>query len=369
MSSGTSAAPRNAFLHLLSDLRPELERRIKARFEEKSSRARTYGADVAAMIDAACDLTLRGGKRMRAGLVAAGWIAANGNVGAQTSSSARDWTGCIDGGVALELLQTYLLIQDDWMDGDLQRRGGPSVHAALQKTLRDEKLGAASAILASDMTWGLAIDTLSSIEAITPERRIKTLSLFMKVHEDVVLGQQIDMLGKAEDVEAMHDLKTGSYTIRGPLLLGATMAGANADLLASLERFAAPLGIAFQLRDDLLGTFGDPKETGKPVGSDIVAGKRTALVVEAEKLVNDIERSAFASAHGRADADEEAIRLATRALVTSGARSAVETRQRALCDDAEAIVRSMQISEHAREILVGVVEALRVRQSETEARS
>ncbi len=361
MSKGPATAPKNVFLNLLSELRPELERRITTRFEQKARRARTHGADVAAMIEAAKDLTLRGGKRMRAGLVVAGWIA--------SCDDDQNLDACIDGGVALELLQTYLLIQDDWMDGDLQRRGGPSVHAALQKTFGDERLGNASAILASDMTWGLAIETLTSMPGLTAARKIETLTLFMSVHEDVVLGQQIDMLGKAEDVEAMHDLKTGSYTLRGPLLLGATMAGASPELLAALTQFAAPLGVAFQLRDDLLGTFGDSAETGKPVGSDIVAGKRTALVVEAERLMNADERSALVSAHGRADADEEVVAHATRALIASGARMAVEERQRALCEEASRVVASMSISERARSILIGVVDALRVRLSDPEGSS
>lgn len=361
MTQGPSKATSNAFLALLAELRPELERRIAERFDAKAARAKPYGADVCAMIEAARELTLRGGKRMRAGLVAAGFVASNGED--------QPLDACIDGGVALELLQTYLLIQDDWMDGDTQRRGGPSVHAALSKRLGDEKLGATSAILASDMTWGLSIETIASIAGLDAQRRLDALSLFMQVHEDVVLGQQIDVLGKAEDVEAMHDLKTGSYTIRGPLLLGATMAGASAELMAALGRFAAPLGVAFQLRDDLLGTFGDSAETGKPVGSDIVAGKRTALVVEAERLSSEAEKRALAAAHGKADASKEAIETASLALVTSGARTAVEERQRALCDAASKVLDEMAISPKARAILSGVVDALRVRPREPEGSS
>jgi geranylgeranyl diphosphate synthase type I len=177
------------------------------------------------------------------------------------------------------------------------------------------------------------------------------------------------VLGKAEDVEAMHDLKTGSYTVRGPLLLGAALAGAPHALRAGLERFAAPIGIAFQLRDDLLGTFGDPAETGKPVGNDLVAGKRTALVAEAHRLASEQELSALVRVLGRADASLAEIRAATGALVSSGARRAVEDRLHALCDEAEAISAELGVSAAGRALLVGAVGALRVPRSSAEGRA
>ncbi|MRG90942.1 polyprenyl synthetase family protein [Polyangium spumosum] len=350
----------NGFLGLLAQIKPEIERRIAARFDEKITRARTYGAEIAAMHEAARDLSLRGGKRVRAGLIAAGWIAAGGE---------GPLDAAIDAGVAFELLQSYLLIQDDWMDNDATRRGGPSVHAALTKRLGGEHIGATAAILSSDMTWGLAVETLVSIPGLSAERRLEVTQVFLRIHEDVVLGQQIDVLGKAEDVEAMHDLKTGSYTMRGPLLIGAALAGGSPELCAALARFAAPLGVAFQLRDDLLGTFGDHAETGKPVGNDIVAGKRTSLVAEAARRMNEDETRALAAAHGRADAGADAVAAATRALVTSGARRAVEERQRALCEAAMKELASMTVTAAARSILAGVVDALRVRPAAEEARS
>lgn len=351
----TQAKDARAFVALLGRLRPEIERRIGERFDTVAVRASAHGPQVAAMVDAARDLALRGGKRVRAGLIAAGWMAAGGDA---------DLDAAIDGGVAFELLQTYLLIQDDWMDGDTTRRGGPSVHAALTKVHADAQRGASSAILASDMTWGLSVDTLLGIKRLSPEARISALQFFMRVHEDVVLGQQIDILGKSEDVEAMHDLKTGSYTIRGPLVLGATMAGGSPELVALLTRFAAPLGVAFQLRDDLLGTFGDPAETGKPVGKDIVAGKRTALMAEVDRLANEAQKQAIDKAFGRHDASVEDVAAATNALIASGVRRAVEERQNALCDQAEEVLANATIDASVLPVFIGIVEALRVRPSE-----
>src|SRR6185437_3001411 len=152
-------------------------------------------------------------KRYRAALLAAAYA------GAAPGASLEP---ALQAGVALELLQTYLLIQDDWMDGDLTRRGGPTVHAALAERLGGAHLGAASAMLASDLSWNLAVSVVSAID-LPPSRVLATLRELVRVHEDVIVGQQIDMLGRAEDVEAMHALKTGSYTVRGPLTLGATL--------------------------------------------------------------------------------------------------------------------------------------------------
>ncbi len=349
--SAPNSNHRNAFLELLGQLRPELDRRIGERYDNVARRARMHGADVASMVDAARDLALRGGKRLRAGLIAAGWLAGGGS---------DDLDAAIDGGVAFELLQAYLLIQDDWMDGDLTRRGGPSVHAALTAKFGATQRGASSAILASDLTWSLSVETFLGIQRISPDKRLEVLSTFLRIHEDVVFGQQIDVLGMSEDVEAMHDLKTGSYTIRGPLVLGATMAGGSSELIAMLKRFSAPLGIAFQLRDDLLGTFGDPAETGKPVGNDLVVGKRTALVVEAERLANAEQRVAIAKAFGRSDAAVTDVTEATTALISSGARRAVEERQTTLCNSALHVLDESQLAAAVRPVLAGIVDAIRV---------
>ncbi|HLM74494.1 MAG TPA: polyprenyl synthetase family protein, partial [Polyangiaceae bacterium] len=248
------ASLAGAFLEFLEGVRVEVDRRLAARWDAKLAELARHGKEVQAMAGAARDLTLRGGKRFRAGLLMAAYAGVAPRALKETA---------LEAGVALELLQSYLLVQDDWMDHDDTRRGGPSVHAALSGALGDAHLGAASAVLASDLLWGLALATLASVPAST-KRRIAAIELLCQVHEDVVIGQQIDLIGRAEDVEAMHALKTGSYTVRGPLLLGATLAGADERALKALERYAAPVGVAFQLRDDLLGMFGSSAQTGKP---------------------------------------------------------------------------------------------------------
>ncbi|XXX80776.1 polyprenyl synthetase family protein [Sorangium sp. So ce134] len=337
------------FLDFLSSIRPLVEAALEQRWRDKANHVKRFGREVAAMVKEAESLTLRGGKRFRAALVAAAYqgVAPDAPLGP-----------AIAGGAAVELLQTYLLIQDDWIDGDTVRRGARTVHVALTEVLGDPHLGASSAIFAADLTWSLAIGTLTSSEA-PPERALAAVRLFCKMNEEVVIGQHLDMVGRAEDVELMHAFKTGSYTARGPLALGATLAGAPAETVAALERFAAPVGVAFQLRDDLLGTFGSSAELGKPVGNDLRAGKRTAVIASAEGRLDAAGRSAVERALGRKDASEDDVAAAARALEACGARRAVEERLAALCGEAEELARSLPVSASARRILAGAASALR----------
>ncbi|WP_437581683.1 polyprenyl synthetase family protein [Sorangium sp. So ce887] len=346
---GTADPGARLFLDFLSSIRPRIEAALDQRWRDRVSHVQRYGREVAAMAMEARNLTLRGGKRFRAGLLVAAY---------QGVAPDAPLEPAIDAGVALELLQTYLLIQDDWIDGDTVRRGDRTVHVALTEALGDPHLGASSAILAGDLTWSLALSALAGAEA-PPARVLAAVRLFCAMHEDVVIGQHLDVVGRAEDVEQMHALKTGSYTVRGPLALGATLAGAPPETVAALERFAAPVGVAFQLRDDLLGTFGSAAATGKPVGNDLRAGKRTAVLASAEGRLDAAGRSAVERALGRKDASDDAVAAATLALEACGARRAVEERLSALCGEAEALGRSLPVSASARQILCGAASALR----------
>lgn len=340
--------PLSAFSAHLEGVRREVDERLARVWNDTLEGLRPHGEDVGRMAGVARDLTMRGGKRFRAGML----VAAFTGVAPRASIEPA-----LDAAVALELLQSYLLAQDDWMDGDATRRGGPSAHAALAAAYGDAHRGACSAILAGDLMWGLAVRTLSGAH-VKSKRLLRALDLFCAVHQDVIAGQQIDILGRAEDVEAMHQLKTGSYTARGPLLIGATLAGANKRTMKALARYAGPLGLAFQLRDDLLGAFAPEAETGKREGNDLRAGKRTALLADAEAKMSDEDRAALGRAFGKADASDEDVKAATAALVRCGARAAVEERLRALCAEAAGLAAEVPVTPRAQKILAGAASAL-----------
>jgi geranylgeranyl diphosphate synthase type I len=306
---------------------------LRTVFEEKRAQVKELSPYAPELVDAAAELTMRGGKRLRCLILFAGYRAAGGGA---------DPAPILELASAIELLQTYLLIQDDWMDDDSERRGGPSVHAALAQRRGDPKLGASLAILSSDLAAGFAHEALQR-GAVAAKRTAEILSRFSVMHTEVVCGQQMDLLEHAE-VERMHDLKTGSYTVRGPLQLGALLADASPEQLQALDRFGRPLGIAFQLRDDLLGTYGDPKVTGKPAGHDLREGKNTSLIREARVLLDAQAWSRLECVLGNSSATPAQLQEAARTLETSGARARVETQLASLAEEAEGALRGAPLA-------------------------
>ncbi len=342
MTIPVTAPSPNAFVELVERVRPEVNRRLDERLEALSRAVRPEG--VAVTVDAFWDLVRRGGKRFRAGMVVAAYVGVK-------PRARRD--PAIDAGVALELLHGYLLVQDDWMDGDRTRRGGPSVHAALGQQLGSRALGECSAILSSDFGWGLAIQALAEVRA--PSRNVlRALGLWWEAHRDVLMGQQLDMLGhvspdgRTVEIERVHELKTASYTVRAPLLIGASLAGAPEPTLRALRRFAQPLGVAYQLRDDLLGVFAGPRFSGKPLGADLRAAKRTAVTVAAESHLDRRGREAYRQVYGKRRVSQAQLVRAAEQLERCGARRSVELRLAELCSRARGRAQRLALHPRAR---------------------
>jgi len=338
----------NPFIALLSTVRRDVDARLRGYLDARLDAVRTHGREVTDMVGAVRDLSLRGGKRLRAALVVAGFRTANPNA---------DLEPAVDAGVALELLHTYFLIHDDWMDGDTVRRGGPAVHTQLSRRFRSRELGAASGILAGDFAAAMAVDALSRVELV-PARAMAVLNCFGQMQMDAVLGQQLDVIGSGKNVETTYQLKTGSYTVRGPLRLGALLANASPRILTALDRFAMPVGVAFQLRDDLLGAFGDPEATGKPLGSDLRSGKRTVLLTTALRRARGRDHRLLKSVVGTPRASDAKIRAAIGVLERSGAKAAVEARIADLVTSAEVALRAGRIPADASALLRGAAHAL-----------
>jgi geranylgeranyl diphosphate synthase type I len=346
------ALPQNPFFALLGAVQTEVDLRLRGFLETRLDVARRHGPEVVEMVSAVSDLCLRGGKRLRPALLVAGYRAA---------SETADLEPALDAGVALELLQAYLLIHDDWMDGDLVRRGGPAVHAHLAKRFRSEHKGNASGILAGDYASAVALEALSQVE-MKPSVALPALACFAEMQLDAIAGQQLDLIGGEYDVELAYQLKTGSYTVRGPLRLGAILAEAAPATLRALDRFALPVGVAFQLRDDLLSAFGEPKKTGKPLGNDLRAGKRTALLAAGLKLAKGKELRALKRVVGNSAATDPELQAALGALESSGARAVIEARVTEL---ANAGLREIKrgVSRQGASLLSGATEALTARRS------
>lgn len=188
-----------------------------------------------------------------------------------------------------ELFQAGLLIHDDIMDNDELRRGKPSMHTQysglmVQENSRYPKnTGRSLAICVGDAAFFLGYQLLNQIS--NQDIRQKLIEIFSNELTSVSFAQMQDMYNGAslrnaalDDILRLYQYKTGQYSITLPLTAGAVLAGANKDTLRHIEKFGEALGIAYQLTDDTLNMFGDPKITGKPIGSDVREGKQTPYV-------------------------------------------------------------------------------------------
>ena len=285
------------------------------------------------------DYVLRGGKRLRGALVLLGHEAAGG----QPQDALLPSLGC-------ELLHAYLLIHDDFMDRDELRRGGPTLHTSLGK-VHGEHLGGSVALLLGSLCQAWA-HQLVLAAPVSPERALAALRIFEAAIAEVTVGQILDLLAATRDLPASAILeverrKTGGYSFEMPLELGAVLAGASVELHEALRRYARPLGQAFQIVDDLLGTFGKPEVTGKPNGSDLREGKRTLLVTRALESATAADASRLRAGLGKRDlTDAECDSLRT-ILLNTGAVQAARAEAQRLCDES---LRALEGAPIAREV-------------------
>jgi geranylgeranyl diphosphate synthase type I len=190
------------------------------------------------------------------------------------------------------------------------------VHAALREEL-GEHLAGSIAILLGSLCQAWAYELILATP-VAPERAILAARQLTESLQEVTVGQALDLAAprgpelSAAGVLEVERLKTGSYTFELPLRLGALLAGATPAVLDALSRYALPLGQAFQIADDLLGTFGAPEQTGKPNASDLREGKRTLLVARAFESASPADAVALRAGLGDPNADVEALRAILR---------------------------------------------------------
>jgi len=261
--------------------RERLQKALDEFLDEMSERLAPLGPDAARLLDEA-RRCVSGGKRFRAAFCWWGYRAVSPDV--------ADEAALLRACAALEMLHASALVHDDYMDASDTRRGRPATHRAFDDAHRSsswrgdpEQYGASAAILLGDLllSWS---DELLRRCGLPLERVVPALEVFDRCRTEVITGQFLDVSVQARgqaDVDAAMTVlryKSAKYSIERPLHIGATLAGAAPTTLAELTAYGLPLGEAFQLRDDLLGVYGDPAATGKPAGDDLVEGKRTVLV-------------------------------------------------------------------------------------------
>ncbi|WP_455134539.1 polyprenyl synthetase family protein [Schaalia cardiffensis] len=259
-------------------------------------------------------------------------------------------------GAALELYQASALAHDDVIDHADTRRGAPTPHIRLATIHRerqwlgsDEQFGAAAAILLGDLLFSAAERSIGlQCESLEPKIASRLLARYTTMHAEVALGQYLDVRAEhlpldlhnpdaipLREVREVVIRKSAHYSIVHPALLGAIAAGGSEELVQALEEALTPWGIAFQLRDDDLGVFGDPEVTGKPAGDDLREGKRTMLLSLSWKNASVAEREILAGVLGDEKASPDNIARATEVIATRG-RDVHEALIASLVDEGEA---------------------------------
>jgi geranylgeranyl diphosphate synthase type I len=328
----------------VEDLRARVDARLAEHLDRLQPDLLAAGAGAAPLGDAVREMLL-GGKRLRAAFCYWSWRAHGG-----TSDDAAD--AVIGVGAALELFQAAALFHDDVMDDSDTRRGRPAAHrvfAALHQEQgwsgSDRRFGDSAAILLGDLALVAAerefTDAMSALGP-SPDRdaRVRRAqAVFDRMRTEVTVGQYLDLLAQAlpwgtdpaADEERAREViraKTARYSVEHPVLIGAVLAGADAQALAAASAFGLPLGEAFQLRDDLLGVFGDPATTGKPAGDDLREGKRTVLVAramaQAARTGDEALAAALREGLGDTDLSEQACTALADRIAGSGAVEQVE---------------------------------------------
>ena len=307
-----------------------------------------------------------GGKRLRPALVDCGHAAVSG------PTSTEDVHDLTHLAAAVEMLHTFALVHDDIMDQSAMRRGKPTahvhftdVHGSSRQSGDAPWFGASAAIVAGDLAFVWADELLDrlrcSADVAGAVRRV-----FNVLRREVIAGQYLDLRLSgpcATDRQALNValLKSARYTVTRPLELGATLGNAPADVITALRTYGDAVGVAFQLRDDVLGVFGDPCVTGKGIADDLRAGKASLLLVRALELAAPSDRTLLRRCLGSMDLGEHDSDRCRSAVLASGALASIEALISAKLDEAEAAIEPLSGS--VRADLVGLAHCLAHRQA------
>jgi len=324
-------------------------------------RARLVEIDpaLAEVSDALEAFVLGGGKRLRPAFAYWGYRGAGGT----------DADPVVAAVSALELVQASALIHDDLMDRSDTRRGEPAVHRrfATRHTAQEWRGGAAAfgdaaAVLLGDLAlvWS---DEMLHASGLDPEDLARARPVFDAMRTEVTVGQYLDVLTQATAdtsvarASKVARFKSAKYTVERPLLMGAALAGAGDEMCRAYAAFGLPLGEAFQLRDDVLGVFGDPAVTGKPAGDDLREGKRTYLVAAAFEAAPAQARDELDAGLGDPGLDDAGVERLRAIIRDSGALARTEERIEALSTEALAALHRTAIEAEARSVLEALAEA------------
>ncbi len=293
-------------------------------------------------------LASKDGKRIRGSLVLLGYKIGGG----------RKTENILDAAAAFEIFQTSILAQDDVIDKSMTRRLKPTLH----QSLGGDHKAISQTICLSDVGLFTAYRLMSTLR-IEDSLKIKALNLFSQTLTQTVFGEMLDIEAPFlerdftdKDSYKIALLKTARYTVSGPLMVGAILAGAKTEILKELQLYGDNLGIAFQIQDDILGVFGDEGKTGKSASSDIKESKATLLIAYAQKQADKEQKAILKRYYGNEDIDDSGVKQIRMVFEKTGALDYANKQA-----ENYFIKSSKSLKNIKEELLLSLVEYLRMR--------
>ena len=339
----------------LKSVRNAVEEELSTFLNFESAYLNTISTELSPVSDVLTAFLLDSGKRLRPLFAYAGFAAAGGSLEKPVVRAMA----------ALELLQACALIHDDLMDGSDTRRGKPSIHRHFETMHVQDQLdgfapqyGVSAAVLLGDLAlvWS---DQMLNSAGLTTEQFARVFPYYNEMRVELMAGQFLDIHEQTQKTTSVDRsmkiarYKSGKYTIERPLHLGAAMtSSASPEIFAALSAYGLPLGEAFQLRDDLLGVFGDPSVTGKPAGDDLREGKRTVLIAMTNDRQSEAQREVARTYFGKPDLDAQGVAALQEIIESTGARAELESTIERLTDAALAAAESSLFTHDGKALLV-----------------
>ena len=345
-----NSAPNSSLLTVRTSVEEELE----VFLSREGAYLREISPDLTIVCNSLTSFLLERGKRLRPLFAYAGFIAAGGSAEKSTIKAIA----------SLELLQACALIHDDLMDASDTRRGKPSIHRHFESIHVQDQLegfapqyGLSAAVLLGDLAlvWS---DQMLNSAGLMHEQYARTISYYNEMRVELMAGQFLDIheqTQKSSSVDRSMKIaryKSGKYTIERPLHLGAAIANPIEQLrIDALSKYGLPLGEAFQLRDDLLGVYGDVSVTGKPAGDDLREGKKTVLIALSRETQTPSQSQSFDKYFGSPELDSEGITCLQQIILDTGAKDKLEKMIEELAETSLAAINSPHFSEEGQQLL------------------
>ncbi len=351
-----------------------IENRLRDFFRHTRVDVTSISDDLLPLVDYAENF-LTGGKRFRARFCFWGWRALSG---LSDEAPPAPEHPVFDLATALEVFHAAALVHDDIMDNSDTRRGEPSAHRWFESLHRDRAFsgdpghyGQSTALLVGDLLLAWSDELLAQAVGKVESRptAVTTRTEYQRMRSEVTLGQYLDIheeacwkhtpeVSRFDRSLRVITYKSAKYSMEAPLRLGGSLAGGTPTQLDALSAFGLPLGIAFQLRDDILGVFGDPSVTGKPSGDDLREGKRTVLIALAEEKMSPSARGVFADMLGDPELTEDQIAIMQSTLHDTGAVERVEQIIDNSVEQALAALSAATLADDARGELARLADAV-----------